>query len=106
MKEEKEAKRARLDGRHDYLSAIVAACVDLNKTEVEDAILEGNQVRCIRVLTDLIMEGTADVVLWQGLCWALGKCVCFNMLRTLFWLGVGGGRMSLGSPALHVEWGT
>ncbi|XP_024899314.1 dynein heavy chain 5, axonemal [Pteropus alecto] len=44
LKEEKEARRARLDGRHDYLFAIVASCVDLNKTEVEDAILEGSQI--------------------------------------------------------------
>nr|XP_060489937.1 dynein axonemal heavy chain 5 [Panthera onca] len=47
LKEEKEAKRARLDGRHDYLFAIVASCVDLDKTEVEDAILEGNQIERI-----------------------------------------------------------
>lgn len=47
LKEEKEAKRAHLDSRHDYLFAIVASCIDLDKTEVEDAILEGNQVRCI-----------------------------------------------------------
>ncbi|KAJ1070130.1 hypothetical protein K5549_006678 [Capra hircus] len=47
LKEEKEAKRARLDGRHDYLFGIVASCVDLNKTEVEDAILEGNQIERI-----------------------------------------------------------
>ncbi|XP_023388715.1 dynein heavy chain 5, axonemal [Pteropus vampyrus] len=44
LKEEKEARRALLDGRHDYLFAIVASCVDLNKTEVEDAILEGSQI--------------------------------------------------------------
>uniref|UniRef100_A0A8D2AUY0 Dynein axonemal heavy chain 5 n=1 Tax=Sciurus vulgaris TaxID=55149 RepID=A0A8D2AUY0_SCIVU len=44
LKEEKEAKRTRLDGRHDYLFAIVASCLDLNKTEVEDAILEGSQI--------------------------------------------------------------
>ncbi|KAF0871450.1 DYH5 protein, partial [Crocuta crocuta] len=47
LKEEKEAKRARLDGRHDYVFAIVASCVDLDKTEVEDAILEGNQLERI-----------------------------------------------------------
>ncbi|XP_061445342.1 dynein axonemal heavy chain 5 isoform X6 [Rhineura floridana] len=44
LKEEKEAKRAHLDGRHDYILSIVASCVDLEKAEVEDAILEGNQV--------------------------------------------------------------
>ncbi|XP_069898297.1 dynein axonemal heavy chain 5 [Dipodomys merriami] len=47
LKEEKEAKRAHLDGRHDYLLAIVASCVDLDKAEVEDAILEGNQIERI-----------------------------------------------------------
>ncbi|XP_019501740.1 PREDICTED: dynein heavy chain 5, axonemal [Hipposideros armiger] len=47
LKEEKEGRRARLDGRHDYLFAIVASCVDLNKTAVEDAILEGNQIERI-----------------------------------------------------------
>ncbi|XP_054207920.1 dynein axonemal heavy chain 5 isoform X8 [Homo sapiens] len=47
LKEEKEAKRALLDARHNYLFAIVASCLDLNKTEVEDAILEGNQIERI-----------------------------------------------------------
>ncbi|KAM8815689.1 dynein axonemal heavy chain 5 isoform 1-T1 [Rhynchonycteris naso] len=47
LKEEKEAKRASLDGRHDYLFGIVASCVELNKTEVEDAVLEGNQIERI-----------------------------------------------------------
>uniref|UniRef100_A0A2K6MIB6 Dynein axonemal heavy chain 5 n=1 Tax=Rhinopithecus bieti TaxID=61621 RepID=A0A2K6MIB6_RHIBE len=50
LKEEKEAKRALLDGRHNYLFAIVASCLDLNKTEVEDAVLEGAQVGCLRHL--------------------------------------------------------
>ncbi|XP_075442369.1 dynein axonemal heavy chain 5 isoform X3 [Ascaphus truei] len=47
LKEEKEAKRAQLDGRHDYIFEIVASCVDLEKTEVEDAILEGHQIERI-----------------------------------------------------------
>ncbi|XP_038626369.1 dynein heavy chain 5, axonemal [Tachyglossus aculeatus] len=47
LKEEKEAKRSHLDGRHDYLFATVASCVDLEKAEVEDAILEGNQIEQI-----------------------------------------------------------
>lgn len=54
LKEEKEAKRARLDGRHDYLFAIVASCLDLNKLEVEDALLEGNQVS-LKILYMCIM---------------------------------------------------
>lgn len=44
LKEEREAKRAQLDGRHDYVLSIVASCVGLEKAEVEDAILEGSQV--------------------------------------------------------------
>uniref|UniRef100_H0X0M1 Dynein axonemal heavy chain 5 n=1 Tax=Otolemur garnettii TaxID=30611 RepID=H0X0M1_OTOGA len=47
LKEEKEARRALLDARHDYLFAIVASCLDLSKTEVEDAILDGNQIERI-----------------------------------------------------------
>ncbi|XP_062848702.1 dynein axonemal heavy chain 5 [Trichomycterus rosablanca] len=44
LKEEREAKRARLDGRHDYVLSIVASCTDLEKSEVEDAVLEGAQI--------------------------------------------------------------
>ena len=45
LKEEREAKRAQLDVRHDYILSIVASCVGLEKAEVEDAILEGSQVQ-------------------------------------------------------------
>ncbi|XP_041963780.1 LOW QUALITY PROTEIN: dynein heavy chain 5, axonemal [Alosa sapidissima] len=44
LKEEREAKRAQLDVRHDYILSIVASCVGLEKAEVEDAILEGSQI--------------------------------------------------------------
>ncbi|KAJ0065958.1 hypothetical protein NL108_000216 [Boleophthalmus pectinirostris] len=44
LKEEREAKRAQLDGRHDYIFSIVASCLGLEKSDVEDAILEGNQI--------------------------------------------------------------
>ncbi|XP_042662867.1 dynein axonemal heavy chain 5 isoform X2 [Tyto alba] len=47
LKEEREAKRARLDGRHDYLLDTVASCVNLDKAEVEDALLDGNQIERI-----------------------------------------------------------
>ncbi|KAM6224385.1 dynein axonemal heavy chain 5 [Rhynchocyon petersi] len=47
LKEEKEAKRAHLDGRHKYLFGIVASCVDLKIEDVEDAVLEGNQIERI-----------------------------------------------------------
>uniref|UniRef100_A0A3Q2U3D3 Dynein axonemal heavy chain 5 n=1 Tax=Fundulus heteroclitus TaxID=8078 RepID=A0A3Q2U3D3_FUNHE len=43
LREEREAKRAQLDGRHDYILSIVASCLGLEKSDVEDAILEGNQ---------------------------------------------------------------
>ncbi|XP_039662328.1 dynein heavy chain 5, axonemal isoform X2 [Perca fluviatilis] len=44
LKEEREAKRAQLDGRHDYILSIVASCLGLEKSDVEDATLEGNQI--------------------------------------------------------------
>uniref|UniRef100_A0A8C5EBC4 AAA+ ATPase domain-containing protein n=1 Tax=Gouania willdenowi TaxID=441366 RepID=A0A8C5EBC4_GOUWI len=44
LKEEREAKRTQLDGRHDYILSIVASCLGLEKADVEDAILEGNQI--------------------------------------------------------------
>ncbi|XP_065523675.1 dynein axonemal heavy chain 5 [Lathamus discolor] len=47
LKEEREAKRARLDGRHDYLLDTIACCVNLDKAEVEDEILDGNQIERI-----------------------------------------------------------
>lgn len=45
LKEEREAKRAHLDERHFYILQTVADSLGLELTEVEDAILEGNQVR-------------------------------------------------------------
>lgn len=45
LKEEKEAKRNHLDERHKYLLVTVADCLSLDYAEVEDAILDGTQVR-------------------------------------------------------------
>ncbi|XP_069770267.1 dynein axonemal heavy chain 5 isoform X3 [Narcine bancroftii] len=47
LKEEREAKRAQLDGRHDYILGVVASCLGVEKAEVEDAILEGSQIERI-----------------------------------------------------------
>ncbi|XP_028835842.1 dynein heavy chain 5, axonemal isoform X2 [Denticeps clupeoides] len=44
LKEEREAKRVQLDGKHDYILSVVALCVGLEKVDVEDAILEGAQI--------------------------------------------------------------
>ena len=44
LKEEREAKRSQLDERHNYILNTVADCLNLEHSEVEDAILEGTQV--------------------------------------------------------------
>ncbi|XP_055955514.1 dynein axonemal heavy chain 5 isoform X2 [Patella vulgata] len=44
LKEEREQKRARLDERHHYILQTVADSLALEKSEVEDYILEGNQI--------------------------------------------------------------
>jgi len=45
QKEERDAKRAQLDARHRHVLSIVADCLRLEQTEVEDAVLEEYQVR-------------------------------------------------------------
>ncbi|KAL5021558.1 hypothetical protein ScPMuIL_000713 [Solemya velum] len=44
LKEERENKRGHLDGRHYYILVTVADSLGLERSEVEDAILEGNQI--------------------------------------------------------------
>ncbi len=44
MKEEREAKRAQLDERHGHILTTVGDALGLEKSDVEDTILEGNQV--------------------------------------------------------------
>ena len=44
-KEEREAKRQRLDGRYEYTMQLVADCVGCERADVEDAVLDGDQVR-------------------------------------------------------------
>ena len=45
LKEEKEAKRATLDSRHQFLFSTVATKLRIPENEVEDFILEGTQVK-------------------------------------------------------------
>ncbi|XP_053183407.1 dynein axonemal heavy chain 5 isoform X3 [Scomber japonicus] len=62
LKEEREAKRAQLDGRHDYVLSIVASCLGLEKADVEDAILEGNQID--RMEQFFVTEGLAHLMFY------------------------------------------
>ena len=73
LKEEREAKRAQLDGRHDYVLSIVASCLGLEKADVEDAILEGTQVEHNTSLFHLHQSPT----LWSLVtdCWVAGHCL-------------------------------
>ncbi|KAM9353790.1 dynein axonemal heavy chain 5 isoform 3-T3 [Symphorus nematophorus] len=62
LKEEREAKRAQLDGRHDYILSIVASCLGLEKADVEDAVLEGNQID--RVEQFFVAEGLPHLMFY------------------------------------------
>nr|XP_019946997.1 PREDICTED: dynein heavy chain 5, axonemal [Paralichthys olivaceus] len=62
LKEEREAKRAQLDGRHDYILSIVASCVGQEKADVEDAILEGNQIE--RMEQFFVFEGLPHLMFY------------------------------------------
>jgi hypothetical protein len=44
MKALREQQRSRLDGRHKYITGLVALQVGLTGTGVEDYLLDGNQV--------------------------------------------------------------
>ena len=44
MKEESDAKRQSLDGRHQFIITAIADKLEMNSNEVEDLLLEGNQV--------------------------------------------------------------
>ncbi|XP_070978962.1 dynein axonemal heavy chain 5-like [Oncorhynchus clarkii lewisi] len=62
LKEEREAKRAQLDGRHDYILSIVASCLGLEKADVEDAILEGTQIE--RMEQFFVAEGLPHIMFY------------------------------------------
>ncbi len=44
LKEERDAKRATLDDRHYHVFQIVADRLGIDKNEVEESALDGNQV--------------------------------------------------------------
>lgn len=48
-REEREQKRARMDGRHEFLLSTIAERLNLTMDEAEDFMLDGDQVR---ILTD------------------------------------------------------
>ena len=50
LKEEREAKRATLDERHEFVMDAVATSLNLEKAEVEDAVLEGDTVSNDRIV--------------------------------------------------------
>lgn len=50
LKEEREAKRAQLDERHGYLLTTIADSLAIEKSEVEDSVLEGAQVKLLEIL--------------------------------------------------------
>uniref|UniRef100_A0A8C8C8Z2 Dynein, axonemal, heavy chain 5 n=1 Tax=Oncorhynchus tshawytscha TaxID=74940 RepID=A0A8C8C8Z2_ONCTS len=62
LKEERETKRAQLDGRHDYVLSIVASCLGLEKADVEDAILEGTQIE--RMEQFFVAEGLPHIMFY------------------------------------------
>lgn len=44
LKDEREAKKAQLDGRHEYLIGCIADALNIEFTEVVDFIIEGDQI--------------------------------------------------------------
>ncbi|XP_076010940.1 dynein axonemal heavy chain 5 isoform X2 [Genypterus blacodes] len=63
LKEEREAKRAQLDGRHDYVLSIVAACLGLDKADVEDDMLEGKQIDHMEQL--FVVDGKLSLMFYH-----------------------------------------
>ncbi len=45
LREEREAKRATMDGRHDYILSTVSERLGMSIEDAEEFMLEGEQVR-------------------------------------------------------------
>lgn len=65
-REEREQKRARMDGRHEFLLSTIAERLNLTMDEAEDFMLDGDQVR---ILTD-----------YYYLSFFCFICICSSML--------------------------
>lgn len=65
-REEREQKRARMDGRHEFLLSTIAERLNLTMDEAEDFMLDGDQVR---ILTD-----------YYYLSFFCSICICSSML--------------------------
>ena len=44
LKEEREAKLSRMDGRHEYLFSTLSYKIDLSSEDIQEYIIPGNQV--------------------------------------------------------------
>ena len=46
LREEREARRASMDGRHEYVLSTVADRLEMNMEDAEEFMLDGDQVGC------------------------------------------------------------
>lgn len=63
MKEESDAKRQSLDGRHQFIITAIADKLEMNSNEVEDLLLEGNQV-CTEI-SDVVIYDDCSYKRWM-----------------------------------------
>ena len=72
LREEKEAKRATMDGRHEYILSTVSERLGMSIEDVEEFMLEGSQVGWSTVCTG--GEGLTDVSLFSVQLLVLHEC--------------------------------
>ena len=54
-REEREARRAKMDGRHEFILSTVADNVSMSLEEAEDFMLDGTQVWLDKFLSSIII---------------------------------------------------
>lgn len=59
MREERETKRATMDGRHDFILSTVATRLGMKQDDAEEFMLDGDQV-----LNNLVASCWSDKLLW------------------------------------------